>query len=77
MGGALAVFQTQSASPTLKIEDKDLDEKDHRRRNSLAFYITQFVNYEGEDFGPVVEAVMKDKYASTGGKPPLVRHSSK
>jgi hypothetical protein len=59
----------------LKNDDKD-EEKDPRRRNSLAFYISQFVNYEGEDFMKVVEAVKQDKYSKTGGKPPNVRNSS-
>jgi hypothetical protein len=80
MGGAVSIFQSKEKEKgndaELKIEnDKDLEEKDDRRRNSLAFYISQFVTYEGEDFAPLVEVIMKDKYPKTGGKPPTVRHS--
>jgi hypothetical protein len=59
------------------VDDKDDDkDRDPRRRNSLAFYVSQFVNYEGDEFAKVIEAVKADKYAKTGGKPPNVRNSS-
>jgi len=56
--------------------EDDGEERDERRRNSLAFYISQFVNYEGDDFLQLVEAVKQDKYSKNGGKPPKVRNSS-
>jgi hypothetical protein len=74
MGGALGVKIDFSGA---KVEDKDLEEKDDRRRNSLAFYISQFVSHEEDDFSSIIEAVVKDKHAKTGGKPPNVRASSK
>jgi hypothetical protein len=58
------------------VEDEG-EEKDDRRRNSLAFYISQFVSFDGEDFEQLVEAVKQDKYAKSGGKPPKIRNSSK
>ncbi len=61
----------------IKIEGKDLEDKDDRRRNSLAFYVSQYVSYEEDEYGPLVEVVKKDKYAKFGGKPPTVRPSSK
>lgn len=74
MGGVLGVKIEFSGA---KIEDKELEDKDDRRRNSLAFYITQFINYDGDDFNVLVENVKKDKFSKTGGKPPAVRASSK
>lgn len=59
-------------------EDKeDEKDRDNRRRNSLAFYVAQFVNFEGDDFGKVIEAVKADKYSKNGGKAPNIRNSSK
>lgn len=58
-----------------RVEEKNLDKGDDRRRNSLAFYISQFVEYDKDDFGPLVEIVKKDKYSKTGGKPPPARPS--
>lgn len=74
MGAALGVKIDFSGA---KVEEKDLEEKDDRRRNSLAFYISQFVEFEDDDFGPLIELVQKDKHAKTGGKPPTIRNSSK
>jgi hypothetical protein len=74
MGGAIGVQVNMTG---IKIEGKDTDDKDDRRRNSLAFYVSQFVSYEGEDFTNLLEIVKKDKYAKSGGKPPTVRPSSK
>lgn len=90
MGGAVgaAINFTKSVTTTIggnngngdgdkdKNDDKD-EERDPRRRNSLAFYIAQFVNYEGDDFGKVVEAVKADKFSKNGGKAPNIRNSSK
>ncbi len=59
-----------------KIEERDLEFKDDRRRNSLAFYISQFVQYEDDDYSKLVDAVRNDKNAKTGGKPHTVRPSS-
>lgn len=86
MGGAVGTVMNLGKSITTivsnennadkdKNDDKDED-RDPRRRNSLAFYISQFVNYEGEDYAKVIEAVKKDKYSKTGGKPPNIRNSS-
>ena len=72
MGAALSTIDFSGA----KSEDKDLEEKDDRRRNSLAFYISQFVDFEEDDFGPLIANVQKDKNAKTGGKPPTIRNSS-
>lgn len=80
MGSAIGILQrkaTIAAAPSAAEKDDKEDEDDGRRRNSLAFYISQFVNYDGEDFTPVVEAVMKDKYSKSGGKLPVARPSSK
>lgn len=74
MGSALGVKIDFSGA---KVEEKLLEEKDDRRRNSLAFYISQFVEYEEDDFGPLIELVQKDKHAKNGGKPPTIRNSSK
>lgn len=74
MGSALGVTIDFSGA---KAEDKDLEDKDDRRRNSLAFYISQFVEYEEDDFGPLILLVQKDKNAKNGGKPPTIRNSSK
>ncbi len=63
--------------PSSANANDDPAEDDGRRRNSLAFYISQFVNYDGEDFAPLLESVLKDKYAKTGGKMPVARPSSK
>ncbi len=60
-----------------KFDDKELEGKDDRRRNSLAFYISQFVPYEDEDYKKLIDAVKADKNSKTGGKPPVVRASSK
>lgn len=73
MGGVLGVKIEFSGA---KIEDKELEDKDDRRRNSLAFYITQFINYDGDDFNVLIENVKKDKFSKSGGKPPTVRASS-
>jgi hypothetical protein len=71
MGGALSVQKI-----TALVENKDTEPKDDRRRNSLAFYISQFVSFEEEDFTPLIEMIKKDKYVKTGGKPPTIRPSS-
>lgn len=73
MGGALGVTIDFSGA---KVEEKDIEEKDDRRRNSLAFYISQFVEYEDDNFGPLIELVQKDKNSKNGGKPPTIRNSS-
>lgn len=75
MGVITSLFRPQIIH--VKVEERDHEERDDRRRNSLAFYISQFVQYENEDFNPLIDTVMLDKYAKTGGKPPAVRHSSK
>ena len=72
MGAIVAKAEAVAA----KIENKDLEDKDDRRRNSLAFYINQFVGFDGEDYMNLIEAVKQDKYAKFGGKPPTVRPSS-
>lgn len=59
-----------------KVESKEIDVKDDRKRNSLAFYISQYVEFEEDDFVPLIEAVKKDKHAKNGGKPPTIRNSS-
>lgn len=74
MGGTLGVTIDFSGA---KVEDKEIEEKDDRRRNSLAFYISQFVEYEDDNFGPLIELVQKDKNSKNGGKPPTIRNSSK
>mmetsp|Transcript_24001 Transcript_24001/g.40079 ORF Transcript_24001/g.40079 Transcript_24001/m.40079 type:complete len:83 (+) Transcript_24001:258-506(+) len=74
MGGALGVTIDFSGA---KVEEKTLEEKDNRKRNSFAFYISQFVEYEEENFTPLVDLVIRDKNAKHGGKPPNIRHSSK
>jgi hypothetical protein len=73
MGAALGVTYDFTGA---KAEDKDLEDRDDRRRNSLAFYISQFVEYEDDNFGPLIALVQKDKNAKTGGKPPTIRNSS-
>jgi hypothetical protein len=73
MGGALGV---QIDFTGAKADDKDLEEKDNRKRNSIAFYISSFVEFEEDNFGPLIEVVMRDKNAKTGGKPPTIRNSS-
>lgn len=75
MGAAAAVFN-RNVTFSISIDEKDLA-KDPRRRNSLAFYISEFVQYEDEDYEPLVEIVRNDKFAKFGGKTPNVRHSSK
>lgn len=75
--GMLQGKTVTAAGPSQPIHNGAEDEDDGRRRNSLAFYISQFVNYEGEDFAPLVDSVMKDKFPKSGGKPPAVRPSSK
>mmetsp|Transcript_19406 Transcript_19406/g.43250 ORF Transcript_19406/g.43250 Transcript_19406/m.43250 type:complete len:461 (-) Transcript_19406:111-1493(-) len=72
MGGALGV---QIDFTGAKADDKDLEEKDNRKRNSIAFYISSFVEFEEDNFGPLIEVVMRDKNAKTGGKPPTIRNS--
>lgn len=74
MGATLGVKIDFSGA---KVEEKDLEEKDDRRRNSLAFYISQFVEFEDDDFGPLIASVQKDKHSKSGGKPPTIRNSSK
>lgn len=59
-----------------KSADKDLVHHDNRRRNSLAFYVSQFVDFEEDDFAPLIEGVKADKISKNGGKPPNIRHSS-
>jgi len=73
MGQLLSIFRPQVVH--VKVEEREHEERDDRRRNSLAFYISQFVQYEEEDFAPLIDTVLHDKYAKTGGKPPAVRHS--
>jgi hypothetical protein len=73
MGGVIGVKIDFSGA---KVEAKEIEEKDDRRRNSLAFYISQFVEYEDDNFGPLIEIVQKDKNSRTGGKPPTIRNSS-
>ena len=78
MGSIISILRGRPATITAAIHhDDDKEDEDDRRRNSLAFYISQFVNYEGEDFAPLIESVMKDKFPKSGGKPPVVRASSK
>jgi hypothetical protein len=36
-------------------------ERDTRRRNSLAFYITKFMKYEDDDFTELLEAIQVEK----------------
>ena len=50
--------------------------KDERRRNSLAFYISSYMDFEGEDFQALVTAVEKDRYAKMGGKVPVFKDTS-
>lgn len=59
------------------IEKKDLEIKDDRRRNSLAFYISQYIEFDNDDYSPLVKLIEKDKYNKSGGKPPIIRNSSK
>lgn len=73
MGSAIGVKIDFSGA---KVESKEFEEKDDRRRNSIAFYISQFVEYEEDDFAPLIEIVQKDKNSKTGGKPPTIRNSS-
>lgn len=58
-----------------KIEDK-IEIKDDRRRNSLAFYIARFNQFEEDDFNILVEEVKKDKQKN-GGKANNIKVSSK
>lgn len=74
MGAAIGVTIDFSGA---KVDSKEIVEKDDRKRNSLAFYISQFVEYEDDNFGPLVELVQKDKNSKNGGKPPTIRNSSK
>jgi hypothetical protein len=73
MGAAIGVKIDFSGA---RVESKEIEEKDDRRRNSLAFYISQFVEYEDDNFGPLIESVQKDKNSRNGGKPPTIRNSS-
>jgi len=50
--------------------------KDERRRNSLAFYISSYVEFEGEEYQALVTAVEKDRHAKTGGKAPVFKDTS-
>ena len=85
MGAAASVVSNLAATFTSVVtvsneaakREEEVEERDPRRRNSLAFYVSQFVNFEGEDFAKVIEAVKADKYSKTGGKPPNIRNSSK
>ena len=36
-------------------------ERDTRRRNSLAFYITKFMKHDDDDFTELIEAVQMEK----------------
>ncbi len=74
MGGAIGVKVDMTG---VKIEGKDNDDKDDRRRNSLAFYISQFVANEEDSYDFVSDLIKKDKYAKFGGKAPTIRPSSK
>lgn len=74
MGAVLGVKIDFSGPRADKPEDDDID---NRRRNSLAFYITQFVQYEEDEYGKLIEAVKADKFSKTNGKPPVFRPSSK
>jgi len=60
-----------------RVEDKNLDAlKDTRRRNSLAFYISRYVEFEDDDFGPLVEEVRQDKLVNNP-KTAIIKVSSK
>ena len=41
----------------LSADKEDSIKKDGRRRNSMAFNIMQFMQYEEDDFGPLVDKV--------------------
>ena len=58
------------------VEKKDLEIKDDRRRNSLAFYISQYIEFNDDEYNPLVKLIERDKHSKTGGKPPIIRNSS-
>jgi hypothetical protein len=71
MGAVLGVKVSMAG----RIEERNLESKDDRRRNSLAYNISQFVSYEKDDFAPMIASIMKEKYSKTGGKPPVIKPS--
>ncbi len=60
-----------------QIDDHDLEVRDDRRRNSLAFNISSFVQWEEDEYDKLVESVRHDKLGKNGGKPHALRPSSK
>eukprot|EP01038_Epipyxis_sp_PR26KG_P015116 gene15116-20337_t len=66
MGGGISM--------TGKVEDKELEVRDERRRNSLAFYISEFVSYDDDNYTPLIEAVKADKLKN-GGKATVAKVS--
>lgn len=73
MGSAMGVVQMGAM---MTGDNKDSEQKDSRRRNSLAFFVSQFASSEGDNYDALLEAVKKEKFAKTGGKPPAHRPSS-
>ncbi len=60
-----------------KIEDNELEIRDDRRRNSLAYNISTFVQWEEDEYVKLVESVKHDRMGKNGGKPHALRPSSK
>jgi len=71
MGGGLSMGARFDFTGS-KIDVRD-EVKDERRRNSLAFYISSYVEFEGEEYQALVTAVEKDRHAKTGGKAPVFK----
>ena len=72
IGALKSTITTASTNELAKKDEKD-EEKDPRRLNSLAFFVSQFITYEGEEFGKVIDNIKKEKF---GGKQPKIRNSS-
>ena len=72
MGSVIASLNAQVGFIDAQEKNDEDENKDKRRRNSLAFYISEYVSFEKDNYEELVEAVKND---ISGGKKVKVRHS--
>lgn len=64
MGAAASLIGSLGGAVTYETVDHEVVlEKDSRRRNSLAYNIERFINFEGDDFAPLLREVKDEKVA--------------
>ena len=74
MGGGIGGFKLNFSGLG---EEKEEVKKDNRRKNSLAFNIAKFVQYEEDDFAPLIDAIQKERLSVKQLKIPKVTKFTK